>query len=107
MPDSQVSSEPATVHRRPLRKGARTRQRLLAVASAEFARRGYVRTRVSEVAGKPAVTQPVVYHDFSSKKAMYDEQVEVFATRRRMVIEKARLPDGRPARRLDERIRGS
>ncbi len=107
MPDSQVSSEPATVHRRPLRKGARTRQRLLEIASAEFARHGYERTRVSEVAAKAAVTQPVFYQYFSSKKAIYDELVELFATRLRMVIEQARLPDGTPASRLDERIRGS
>src|SRR3546814_10966490 len=96
MSDSHVSSEPAVVHRRPLTKGARTRQRLLEIASAEFARHGYERTRVSDVAAKAAVTQPVFYQYFSSKKAIYDELVELFAKRLRAAVEQARIPDDNP-----------
>src|SRR3546814_8696489 len=69
MSDSHVSSEPAVVHRRPLTKGARTRQRLLEIASAEFARHGYERSRVSDVVAKAALTQPVFYQYFSSKRS--------------------------------------
>src|SRR3546814_17031161 len=103
MSDSHVSSEPATVHRRPLTKGARTRQRLLEIASTEFARHGYERTRVSDVAAKAAVTQPVFYQYFSSKKAIYDELVELFAARLRAAIEPARIPDDTPPGRVDTR----
>lgn len=107
MSDSHVSSEPAIAHRRPLTKGARTRQRLLEIASAEFARHGYERTRVSDVAAKAAVTQPVFYQYFSSKKAIYDELVELFAKRLRAAVEQARMPDDTPMGRVDERVRNS
>ncbi|MCD0504505.1 TetR/AcrR family transcriptional regulator [Bordetella petrii] len=101
-----MSSEPAIV-RRPPTKGARTRQRLLDIASIEFARNGYERTRVSDVAAKAAVTQPVFYQYFGSKKAIYDELVELFAKRMRKAVEQAKLPDDTPASHINERVRHS
>jgi len=102
-----VPNDPATAHSKPLTKGARTRQRLLEVASAEFAQHGYERTRVSDVVAKAAVTQPVFYQYFSSKKAAYDELVQLFAQRLRSAVMQARLPDDTPVHQVDERVRNS
>ena len=104
---SDVPTEPAKVHQRPLTKGARTRQRLLEIASAEFAQHGYERTRVFDVAAKAAVTQAVFYQYFSGKKAVYDELVEMFGKRVRAAVEQATIPEDTPADRLDERVRSS
>jgi len=106
MPDNPYVSTEAAAHRRQT-KGERTRQRLLDVASAEFARHGYERTRVSDVAAKAAVTQPVFYQYFSSKKAAYDELVDLFTRRLRAAVEQAKIPDDTPAHRIDERVRHS
>jgi len=102
-----VSNDSATVSSKPLTKGARTRQRLLEAASVEFARHGYERTRVSDVVAKAGVTQPVFYQYFNSKKAAYDELVELFAQRLRSAVMRARLPDDTPVHQVDERVRGS
>lgn len=88
-------------------KGARTRQRLLDVAAEEFARLGYERMRVSDVAAKAGVTQPVFYQYFSSKKAIYDELIELFAARLRSAVEQAKIPDDTPPHRIDDRVRVS
>lgn len=106
-PCFDVPNDPAIVSRKPLSKGARTRQRLLEIASAEFARHGFERTRVSDVVAKAAVTQPVFYQYFSSKKAAYDELVEVFAQRLRAAVTQARLPDDTSVQQVDERVRHS
>nr|WP_255592669.1 TetR/AcrR family transcriptional regulator [Bordetella sp. BOR01] len=80
---------------------------MLEIASAEFARHGYERTRVSDVVAKAAVTQPVFYQYFSSKKAIYDELVELFAKRLRAAVEQATIPDDTPVDQVDERVRTS
>lgn len=63
--------------------------------------------RVSEVAAKAGVTQPVFYQYFSSKKAIYDELIELFGTRLRSAVELAKIPDDTPPHRVDGRARAS
>lgn len=88
-------------------KGARTRQRLLDIACEEFARVGYERVRVSEIASKAGVTQSVFYQYFGGKKAVYDELIDMFAARLRRAVERAKIPEDTPIDLLHGRARNS
>lgn len=88
-------------------KGARTRQRLLDIACEEFARLGYERVRVSEIAAKAGVTQSVFYQYFCGKKPIYDELIDMFAARLRRAVERAKIPEGTPIDLLHGRARNS
>ncbi|WP_249278412.1 TetR/AcrR family transcriptional regulator [Bordetella genomosp. 7] len=88
-------------------KGARTRQRLLDIACEEFARLGYERVRVSEIASKAGITQSVFYQYFGGKRSIYDELIDMFAMRLRQAVEQAKIPEDTPIELLEGRARNS
>lgn len=62
-------------------KGEKTHARLRAVAAAEFARRGFHNTKVSDVVQASGLTQPTFYLYFANKEAAYEELVGEFRRR--------------------------
>jgi AcrR family transcriptional regulator len=58
------------VNRKRLDAAAR-RDSILAAAIPEFAASGYERTRVSDIAGKVGVTEPVVFQNFGTKSGLF------------------------------------
>jgi AcrR family transcriptional regulator len=60
----------ATHHRKRLGAAAR-RESILAAAMPEFATSGYDRTRVSDIAARVGVTEPVVFQNFGTKPALF------------------------------------
>jgi AcrR family transcriptional regulator len=51
-------------------RGARTRERLLAAATALIAERGYAATTVAEICRQAGTVAPVLYHHFKSKEGL-------------------------------------
>lgn len=54
---------------------AERRASILTAATEAFARSGYQRTKVSDIAGAVGVTEPVVFQNFGSKAALYEAVV--------------------------------
>jgi AcrR family transcriptional regulator len=69
-----------------LRDAARTRADILAVATAEFAERGYAGARINEIAGKTSTTKRMIYYYFGGKEQLYIAVLEQ-AYRRIRVLE--------------------
>jgi AcrR family transcriptional regulator len=86
-------------------KGERTRARLLAAAAAEFAEHGFEAARISDIVARAELSQPAFYMYFVNKGAAYQELVDLFRTRIRMIVAAARLPDDLPADKVGERTR--
>jgi AcrR family transcriptional regulator len=59
-----------TTHRKRLGAAAR-RETILAAAIPEFAASSYDRTRISDIAAKVGVTEPVVFQNFGSKSGLF------------------------------------
>lgn len=64
-----------------LTKGEKTRARLRTTAAAEFAKRGFHNTKVSDIVKASGLTQPAFYKYFESKEAAYEELVGEFRRR--------------------------
>jgi AcrR family transcriptional regulator len=62
--------EPAGAPERT-RDADRTRAEILAVATAEFADRGYAGARINEIAGKLSTTKRMIYYYFGGKEQLY------------------------------------
>ena len=60
---------PATVQRR--RDAERTRAEIIAVATDEFAHRGYSGARVDEIANRTRTTKRMIYYYFGGKEQLY------------------------------------
>lgn len=60
----------STRHRKRLDAGAR-RETILRAAIPEFAASGYDRTRVSDIAARVGVTEPVVFQNFGTKSGLF------------------------------------
>lgn len=61
-----------TATRRPRRlAGAARKESILAAAIPEFAAAGYERKRVSDIAAKLGVTEPVVFQNFGTKSGLF------------------------------------
>ena len=60
-----MTSRPAP---RPTRRGAATRERIIAAATEVFARRGVHGTRVADIAERAGVAYGLVYHHFRNKE---------------------------------------
>jgi len=58
------------------RDADRTRAEILAVATAEFAERGYDGARVDEIAARTRTTKRMIYYYFGGKKQLYIEALE-------------------------------
>lgn len=86
-------------------KGARTRGRLLAACSVEFAKKGFVATRISDIVARAGVSQPVFYLYFLSKQAAYDELVTLFGRRLQDAVGEALIGADVPATAVDARVR--
>jgi AcrR family transcriptional regulator len=54
-----------------LRDAERTRADILAVATAEFADRGYAGARINEIAAKTSTTKRMIYYYFGGKEQLY------------------------------------
>lgn len=72
-------------------KGKESRMRLLTIAADEFANRGFHETKVSTIVTRAGLSQPAFYLYFSSKEAIFDELVNEFRTRLRMLVETSRF----------------
>ena len=55
----------------PMRKGAKTRQRILDCAEILFAQQGYKATGLRDIAAAAEINQPGLYRHFSNKAALY------------------------------------
>ena len=53
------------------RDADRTRRDILAVATSEFAERGYSGARVDEIAARTRTTKRMIYYYFGSKEGLY------------------------------------
>ena len=68
------------VDSRRIRMGAAARRKsILDAALPEFAREGYERTRVADIAAKIGVTEPVVFQNFSTKAGLFGAVLELAA----------------------------
>jgi len=56
---------------RDLKKGERTRARVLEAAASLFAERGYRATPLREVAARAGIREPSLYNHFAGKEALY------------------------------------
>jgi AcrR family transcriptional regulator len=54
-----------------VRDAARTRADILAIATAEFADRGYAGARINEIAAKTSTTKRMLYYYFGGKEGLY------------------------------------
>jgi AcrR family transcriptional regulator len=72
MPKPSTESESTTRRRDP----ERTRQDILAVATAEFAANGYDGARVDEIAALTQTTKRMIYYYFDSKEGLYLRVIE-------------------------------
>jgi len=89
---SEYSTEPALPYRitptenssLPTR-GEATRLRLLSHACREFARLGFHSTKVSNIVKASGLSQPTFYIYFKSKEAAYEELIQEFRRRLRII----------------------
>lgn len=72
MKATRAPSEPSDRRR----DAERTRAEILAVATAEFADRGYDGARVDEIADRTRTTKRMIYYYFGGKKQLYIEALE-------------------------------
>jgi TetR/AcrR family transcriptional regulator len=74
-----VEETPKAAPRRgrpPLRDAARTRERILKTATAEFTEKGYDGARVDEIVRRAKISKNLVYHYFDSKEQLFIEVME-------------------------------
>jgi AcrR family transcriptional regulator len=73
VPDVPVSGAPGLVPVGPerVRDAERTRADILAVATREFADRGYAGARINEIADKTSTTKRMIYYYFGGKEGLY------------------------------------
>lgn len=86
-------------------RGAATRARLLAAATAEFAAHGYHSAKVSSIVRATGVTQPSFYLYFDSKEAIFQELIETFRGYLREILHTTRLRAMRSAPELAAQMR--
>jgi AcrR family transcriptional regulator len=87
------------------RDAERTRAEILAVATAEFADRGYDGARVDEIADRTRTTKRMIYYYFGGKKQLYVEALEQAYARIRAAEQQVNVDHLEPAaaiRRLAE-----
>jgi AcrR family transcriptional regulator len=80
-----AGDDPAAAPER-LRDAERTKADILAVATAEFADRGYAGARINEIADKTSTTKRMIYYYFGGKEQLYVAVLEQ-AYRRIRVLE--------------------
>ncbi|WP_330308428.1 MULTISPECIES: TetR/AcrR family transcriptional regulator [unclassified Streptomyces] len=85
MTESDTPAEPAADRRgkpRPRTRmpAAERRASILAAATEVFSETGYQRSKVSDIARRVGVTEPVVFQNFGSKSALYEAVLDHAAT---------------------------
>jgi TetR/AcrR family transcriptional regulator len=75
IPAMATKSEPAPVVARRS-AGVRTRQRMLDIATREFAAKGYAGARIESIVSAARCNKQLLYYYFGSKAALYDEVLE-------------------------------
>lgn len=70
-----AKAKDATIARQP-RNGPATRQRILKIASEEFAAHGYDGARVDAIVTRCKISKNLVYHYFASKESLFIEVME-------------------------------
>jgi TetR/AcrR family transcriptional regulator len=70
------------------------RQRLLAKATALFARKGYAATTVREIVEAAGVTKPVLYYYFPNKEGIYLELMRDAFSRYDLLLDRAQKSSG-------------
>ncbi len=73
------------------------RGELLRAAALVFAKRGFARTKISEIATLAGVSHGLVYNYFASKEAIFDEILEDLMHARRAPFERILVEDGQSA----------
>ena len=69
--DGPPADDPAAVPPERIRDAERTRADILAVATREFADRGYAGARINEIADKTSTTKRMIYYYFGGKEQLY------------------------------------
>jgi AcrR family transcriptional regulator len=72
----RAGAEPPAVAAERVRDAERTRADILAVATAEFAERGYAGARINEIAEKTSTTKRMIYYYFGGKEQLYGAVLE-------------------------------
>jgi AcrR family transcriptional regulator len=78
--DAAQGAQPAERARRARLPAAERRETILLAAAAVFAESGYRSAKVSDVAARVGVTEPVIFQNFGSKAALFAAVVERAAT---------------------------
>lgn len=98
--ERQTAAEPDLVARR----AAATRSAILQAAARQFARRGYKRTRLTDIIREVGVAPPVFYTHFATKRQLFVESFNVFVHWMSSLIEPPLVEEPDPAVRLIWRI---
>jgi AcrR family transcriptional regulator len=69
--ETPPADDPAAVAPERIRDAERTRADILAVATSEFADRGYAGARINEIADKTSTTKRMIYYYFGGKEQLY------------------------------------
>jgi AcrR family transcriptional regulator len=75
---SSPSSRASTAGKR---KSERTRERILDAAAASFRERGFVATRLSDIAERAGLQAPSLYYHFASKEQLIEEVLSLGVTK--------------------------
>jgi AcrR family transcriptional regulator len=94
--ERQAAAEPDLVARR----AEEARAAILQAAARQFARRGYKRARIADIIREAAVTAPVFYAHFSTKRQLFVESFNVFVHWMGDLIEPPLADEPDPAVRL-------
>ncbi len=84
-----TAEERHSAPRRTRMPAARRRETILRAAAEVFAAVGYRAAKVSDIAARVGVTEPVVFQNFGSKPALFAAVLEDTATRARASLEEA------------------
>ena len=94
--EQRQAAEPDLVAQRT----AATREAILQAAALHFARRGYRRTRIGDIIKAVAITPPVFYAHFATKRQLFLESFNVFVRWTSALIEPPLADEPDPAVRL-------
>lgn len=77
-----------------------TRECILKVAAALFARKGYAATTVREIVEAAGVTKPVLYYHFRSKEGLFRDLTSLTVARHFALLEEVRRAPATPAGKI-------
>lgn len=89
------------------KRGQESRSRLLEAAAAEFARRGYHATKISNIVAAAGLTQAAFYLYFPSKEAVFRELITDFRTRLQALADAGRLLNNASPAAVRQQVRAN